>query len=366
MDIIDYSKDERLRWLRYVLRPSGKSPAVSDWRALYVFADKQKIIGVCDPTRHEVKIDLDILPLWMGAALQISNYNTLLNKRAVELWQVLEQAGFRCCILKGQGNAQMYPNPLSRTPGDIDVWLDADENTIQKFVRERFPDAKECFKHIKFPIYDDVEVDVHQTPLKLRHPLHQQRLCKWISLYKEEQFSNQIKLTGTDSIIHVPTPQFNAVYQLGHIMIHLFDEGIGFRQMIDLFYVLKRLDGISSGERDEIVHTWKILGMYRLASAVMWIESDILGLPERCVLTLPNRQLGEKLLADVLEGGNFGRYSIRQSYRFGGKRFARRFLSFKRLIRLSPCFPSEVVFWIVSKCVGMIKSDIKKLISYTE
>lgn len=161
---------EPFKWLRFSLNPEGPMPCEADWCALYDFADKHKIIGVCDPTRHEVQIELEVLSLWMGAALQISNSNTLLNKRTVELWQVLKQAGFRCCILKGQGNAEMYPDPLSRTPGDIDVWIDADEDTIQRFVRERFPDAKECFKHIKFPLFDDVEVDVHQTPLKLRHP----------------------------------------------------------------------------------------------------------------------------------------------------------------------------------------------------
>lgn len=352
---------ESLDWLRFSLDPENPMPSVTDWCTLNDFADKQKIIGICDPTKYEVKIDLEVLSLWMGATLQIANYNTLLNKRAVELCQVIEQAGFRCCILKGQGNAKMYPNPLSRTPGDIDVWIDADEDTIQRFVRERFPDAEECFKHIKFPLFDDVEVDVHQTPLKLRHPLHQRRLQRWINQHKEEQFANQIKLTGTDSIIHVPTAKFNAVYQLGHIMIHLFDEGIGFRQLIDYFYVLRGLADLSSEERDEIVLTWKRLGMSRLASAVMWIESDILGLPEKCLLTAPNRQLGEKLLGDVLEGGNFGHYSIRQSYRHEGKKYTKRFSSLSRLMRLSPCFPGEAVFRIISRCVAVMKHDLKNV-----
>lgn len=94
---------EPFKWLRFSLNPEGPMPCETDWRTLYDFADKQKIIGVCDPTRHEVQIDLEVLSLWMGAALQISNCNTLLNKRAVELWQFLKQADFRCCILKGQG-----------------------------------------------------------------------------------------------------------------------------------------------------------------------------------------------------------------------------------------------------------------------
>ena len=41
------------------------------------------------------------------------------------LYSMLRGDGLRCCILKGQENALMYPNPYSRTPGDIDVWIDA-------------------------------------------------------------------------------------------------------------------------------------------------------------------------------------------------------------------------------------------------
>lgn len=353
-----YSKS--LDWLRFSLNPEELVPSVADWHTLYDFADKHKIIGVCDPTRHEVKIDLEVLSLWMGATLQISNCNTLLNKRAVELWQFLKQADFRCCILKGQGNAEMYPNPLSRTPGDIDVWIDADEDTIQRFVRERFPDAKECFKHIKFPLFDDVEVDVHQTPLKLRHPQRQRRLQGWIDQHKEEQFNHFVKLTGTDVEVAVPRARFNAVYQLGHIMIHLFDQGIGFRQLIDYFFVLKKLTDVSSEERERIVQVWKRLGMSRLASAVMWIESDVLGLPEKYLLVTPNKKLGERLLADVLEGGNFGHYSVRQSYRHKGQKYKKRLSSLSRLIRLAPLFPGEAVFEIMGKCVAVIKRDVKK------
>lgn len=363
MKSVEFCSYESLIWLRYVLSPQSLVPQISDWRAIYEFADKQRIVGVCDPTKHEVKIDIEISSQWIGAVLQIASGNALLNTRTVELCRVLEKAGLRCCILKGQGNAEMYPNALSRNPGDIDVWIDADEDAIQEFVRERFPDAKENFKHIKFPVYDDVEVDVHQTPLKFRHPLHQRRLQKWINLHKEEQFANKVKLTGTDSFIYVPTTKFNAVYQLGHIMIHVLDEGIGFRQLIDYFYVLKKLSDISSEERDEIVQTWKRLGMLRIASAVMCIESEVLGLSEHYLLIAPNQRLGKMLLADILEGGNFGYYSKRQSYRNKGKSLSRRSSSLFRLLRLLPCFPGEAAFRIVSRCIAVAKIDLRRFLA---
>lgn len=95
----------------------------------------------------------------------------------------------------------------------------------------------------------------------------------------------------------------------------------------------------------------------------MWIESDVLGLHENYLLVTPNRKLGERLLADVLEGGNFGHYSIRQSYRHKGQKYKKRLSSLSRLIGLAPLFPGEAVFWIMRKCVFVIKHDIKKAVT---
>lgn len=103
--------------------------------------------------------------------------------------------------------------------------------------------------------------------------------------------------------------------------------------------------------------------MSRLASAVMWIESDVLGLPEKYLLVTPNKKLGERLLADVLDGGKFGHYSVRQSYRHKGQKYKKRLSSLSRLIRLAPLIPGEVVFEIMGKCVAVIKRDVKKAVT---
>ena len=143
-------------------------------------------------------------------------------------------------------------------------------------------------------------------------------------------------------------------------MIHLFDEGIGFRQLVDYFFVLKKLDGISREERDEIIRTWKSLGMFRLARAVMWIEGKQLGLPEKCMLVVPDSRLGTVLLEDVIEGGNFGQYSVRQQYSQGGKRMTRRVSTLVRLLKLSSCFPTEAFYWIINRCINLWKSGKRR------
>ena len=329
---------------------------VSDWQKLLEFANEQALTELCMPSQRPENLGQDLLLQWIGMCQFIESRNRLLNKRVDQLQGMMKEAGFGCCLLKGQGNAEMYPNPLSRTSGDIDVWIDADEDTIQRFVRERFPDAKECFKHIKFPVFDDVEVDVHQTPLKLRHPQHQRRLQRWINQNKEEQFNHFVKLPGTDVEVAVPTARFNAIYQMGHMLIHLIDEGVGMRQMVDYFYVMRNLE-VSQVERKNLVDTIRDLGMMRFARAVMWIESEVLGLPlARCIVE-PDERRGHRLLNDILEGGNFGHYSQRYHGRKGF--YFRGMVEAWRMVGLMDMAPREVMARMVSKARTAVRHLIR-------
>ena len=102
-----------------------------DWRQLYSFASKQAILGLCfdgierlgKEYPEELKqnpIEKKMLMTWMAKTQQIRRQNMNVNGVAAKLYSKLREDGLRCCILKGQGNALMYSNPYSRTPGDID------------------------------------------------------------------------------------------------------------------------------------------------------------------------------------------------------------------------------------------------------
>ena len=209
-----------------------------------------------------------------------------------------------------------------------------------------FPDAEVSYKHIHFPIFEDAPVDVHVTPLKLYSGLHQKRLQRWIEQNKAEQFKYRIRLVETDRDVCAPTRQFNVVYQLGHMLIHLFDEGLGLRQVVDYFYVLKGLEA-SDKELQDLVETIQSLGMLKFARAVMWIESDVLGLPvERCVVE-PDERRGKQLLEDILEGGNFGHHSDRYNGRKGF--YYRGMVEAKRNITLLSMAPREGIARLYSK-----------------
>jgi hypothetical protein len=61
----------------------------------------------------------ELLLQWMAESQMLEKVNVRLNDAAIQVSKWFLKKGFRTCILKGQGNALMYPNPYSRTPGDI-------------------------------------------------------------------------------------------------------------------------------------------------------------------------------------------------------------------------------------------------------
>ena len=56
-------------------------------------------------------------------AEKMKKRNLRRNELAVRLVEQYRTDGFQVCILKGQGNALMYPDPLRRNSGDIDIWM---------------------------------------------------------------------------------------------------------------------------------------------------------------------------------------------------------------------------------------------------
>ena len=213
-----------------------------DWKELYTIAKKQCLVGVLFdgikklPAEY-VGMKKELLLQWMAESQMLEKANVRLNDAAIQVSKWFLKKGFRTCILKGQGNALMYLNPYSRTPGDIDIWVEGGDKRVISFVRSISPHEKACYHHIEFPSYKGVEVEVHYRPSFLLCFWHNRRLQKYYERVKEEQFSHRVML-GEQGEIAIPTVEFNLIFQLTHIYSHLMNEGIGLRQLVDYYYVL--------------------------------------------------------------------------------------------------------------------------------
>ena len=232
-------------FLRFCISSAKEIPdslKEADWKELYAIAKKQCLVGILFdgikklPAEH-VGMKKELLLQWMAESQMLEKANVRLNDAAIQVSEWFRKKGFRTCILKGQGNALMYPNPYSRTPGDIDIWVEGGDKRVISFVRSISPHEKACYHHIEFPSYKGVEVEVHYRPSFLLCFRHNRKLQKYYERVKEEQFSHRVKL-GEQGEVAIPTAEFNLIFQLTHIYAHLMNEGIGLRQLVDYYYVL--------------------------------------------------------------------------------------------------------------------------------
>ena len=421
-----------------------------NWQELYSFASKQALLGLCfdgierlgKEYPEELKqnpIERDLLMAWMGAAQQIHRQNMKVNAVAGKLYSMLREDGLRYCILKGQGNALMYPNAYSRNPGDIDVWVNASREQITEYAKKHFKLGDDIrYQHIETSV-DGVPVELHFFPCTMNNPIYNARLQKWFKRNADLQCSNVVSLPDGLGEIAVPTTAFNVIYQLTHLYHHFFDEGIGMRQIIDYFLVVNDFsknvflnnksskitpslftlkegstshpdpltlrgeggnrptrcseplrskvgrpskvspdcagwdrrdvsgdtssvscssasgssitsvrsafttDSSASTALDVVQRELKYLGLWKFAGAVMYVLKEVLGLSEDKMIVPVDEKRGRLLLAEILDGGNFGRHFSKYggfTHQSMGKKY---FLKIWRNMHFVRYYPAEAL-----------------------
>jgi hypothetical protein len=357
--------DTYLDFLRFALNDDSSVPnsvANINWQGLLRFAKEQAIVGIyarrilfTNDTLNDCnwlgnKPNEDDVMDWMGEVSKLRKRNHLLFEKSADIARRFHDDGFECCILKGQGNALHYPMPELRTSGDIDIWVWPQNeikyvrDKIGDYVRKSFPEAKMMYLHIDYPIYDKVPVEVHVYPSILNNPFRNKKLQGYFDRQKSEVGNHCVSYQSADGNFTFPAPtdSFNRIFELCHIMHHEFDEGIGLRQLIDYFYLLRR--GFSEEERQHDCKLLSSFGMFRFAAAVMYIMKNELGLEDEYLLMPPDEKAGRLLLRDIIRGGNFGKYN--KSFAHDGKDInpSRYFYKTFHNLRLARYYPSETLW----------------------
>ena len=231
-------------FLRFCIGSAKEIPGSlkeADWKELYAIAQKQALLGVLfygiQRLPKGVAPEQKLLMQWMVMAQQIRKQNIRLFQNSVKICQNFENEGFANCILKGQGNALLYPDPYMRTPGDIDIYLLGGRRKIMKYVDQVCPNQVMRYHHVDFPVMKTA-IEVHFTPSYMFCPIHNRRMQKWFEEVMGEQCNHRVSLPDGYGEIHVPQVSFNVIYILSHLYRHIFTEGIGLRQLLDYYYVV--------------------------------------------------------------------------------------------------------------------------------
>lgn len=332
----------------------------NEWVALFDEASKQALIGVL--LAGVKQLPKDQLPprklflKWIGAANQIDYQNQQLTSACSKICNQIEEDGFCACILKGQSNHAYYPDEFAnwRSPGDVDVWVVAKKNEkhpvkkVIEYVEDKYPVSGKYYLHASFDDDNGIPIEVHFRPSFMNDPFCNRCFQKYFSDF--EQCVCRKEIDGVS--LPVLKIEYDVVFQITHIYRHLLDEGVGLRQVVDYFFVLKQLY-LDLGEKKEykasILRTISDLGMRRFAGALMWVLNRACGMPKEWNLCEPNEKNGSFLLSEIMLAGNFGQADSRLGQletEKGELRFqlSREWRRLKRIMKFLTSYPREV-FW---------------------
>ena len=292
------------------------TPSVEEWMEIYAESKRQAVTGIVlhgiDRLPAEQRPPQPILLQWIGVGQLIEQQNRLLDVRCVELLSRLKDAGLHGTILKGQGVARLYDNELQtlRQSGDIDVYVNCGINKVLTFAKSQGQNKIDWdYKHLHLNLWNDVDVEMHYRVEVLLNLCKNWRLQKWFIDNSSLLYSKKVGIT-------TPTALFNVFYILLHIYRHFLYEGVGLRQIIDYYFVLK---AINCEKRDfnYVLNAVSQFGMEHFAKGLMWVMQETLGMPKEWMFWVPDQEEGKYILSQVMQGGNFGHHDNRLTHETG-------------------------------------------------
>lgn len=336
-----------------------------EWNEIFGLAKKQALVGIMfegvERLPQEQWPPRNVVLQWAMMVESIKRRNRQTTDVCLRLIEVLGKDGFETCILKGQANHIYYDGLNSahtlghlRICGDVDAWIWPKEKTkhpvksIIDYCQSKKILLSLCHLHAEVKPVNGVPVEIHFRPSFLNAPWS--NLC-FQKLFKSAVFENkEIDECGTIKKLRV---DYDLIFQMNHIYRHLLDEGVGMRQVLD-FYMLLKTYRKESLVRDELMdgsalkkHV-KACGMGRFASALMYVLQKIFDMDGSELLCAPSEHHGSFLLDEMMLAGNFGHYDARMrtlevkkgklSYQL--QKALRRF---KRNLRFLTSYPGEVI-----------------------
>lgn len=342
----------------------SRIPSGQEWAALYDMARKQCLSGICFTAAQAMSsfdaeyyagMSEDLYLDWMSDTAEIQRDNHKADRRCMKLQEKFRREGLRSCVLKGQGVAAMYDGLRElRQSGDIDLWVDAPRECVLECAGKLAPveDAGEL--HASLELFPDMAVEIHFTPSIASARRTNIHLQAWFEAMKPSCFGNDPIRLGDGAAIVAPPVEFNLVYLMHHIFRHYLYEGIGLRQIMDYYFVLKHS---TIQQRTAAMDTLRELGMSGFAGAMMWLLCEVLGMESSLALCPLDERRGRRLLEVIEEGGNFGQSTLKYKVTGWDKPLSRisRYIRRNSLMILD--YPSEVL-GNVAKRLGFGKSSL--------
>lgn len=324
--------------------------SAESWERVFALSRQQTVTGIAfrglDYLPDEVAPPMGLIVKWMAYVDRIEQGNRHVNDTIAMLYEHFAASGKKAVLQKGAGVASMYPEPLLREYGDIDLFFpdhDAKSDPLEGIAgaaRVAKPDDSWEYN------LGGIIIEHHSYLVDILSP----RRKRFVKELIEEKGFETVNIAGCR--VCVPAPEVNLLLLSSHILKHAIGVGVGLRQLCDMAVAIRYYAGR--------VNTVYMAEIYRMAGLQKWSEllgaflSEYLGLETDRESIDGMAKKTRSLLDIIVKGGNFGHLKSKSELNSPSKlsRKLRTLSSFGGNLSFALTYAPGEWFWTMVQLMG--------------
>ena len=279
------------------------------WKRVYMLACKQTVEGVVYDGIMKLPDHYyppkELLLNWVVKVDSIEKRNKRMNKVVSELSEIFAQNQITAILVKGQGVASCYEEPLHRICGDVD-WFFPDKQHFKRANKLFAKNGIKVEKQAKFSkayTWRGFLIEHHCRLLDIDDPF----CISYLRRLLQQEYAYAMDLNVNEQLVRLPSPLLMHVSVNAHILKHILTSGLGIRHLCDSARVCCAYPHAMETETAEKVY--RKLGIYRWMQLLNHSLVNHLGMPDKYLpFPLAPPQNSEQMMQDILHSGNFGIY----------------------------------------------------------
>ena len=218
-----------------------------------------------------------------------------------QVHKLFAEAGIPYVVLKGCASARFYPDPQLRAMGDVDIYVHrADlEKTDGLLNQAGYTGIDKDHPNHWCYRKDGIELELHWAVTGVPGTGNQEILA-----YLENLIETGMPDSVQGQAMQLPDAFHHGIVILLHTVSHLTAGGVGLRHLLDWVVVQ------NSMPEETFCKLFRgplsTIGLWQFARALTAVGVRYFSAPERAYCAGVSESLTAELLADILEGGNFG------------------------------------------------------------
>lgn len=328
-----------------------------DYQMMMRMAEEQAVQGLLlDSIAKLPKETAPPLPMLLRLTGVVCQQMENINRQHIDvigkIAATLDDAGIKAVFMKGQTTGRRWPAPLHRTPGDIDFLVGKEDYLRTLDVLEGIGRVDRALRHEHhgMAFVDGVQIEPH-------YKIHNYQ-CPWTDRRMNGLANHVLRHDGSKAVIgghevNVLPTTFESVFLISHIVNHIYEEGLGLRQLVDYAMLLRHeYHNIDWERHGQWLNDVSMTGAWRIVACLC---QDFLGAERHWEFTEKEHERAGWLMMDVMAVGNFGRaaYTFRHDtiwHRLRNYRWVVR-----RAWRMGFVCPNEALWWPISKMIRFTK-----------